>query len=145
VRRVLQVARGYQMGRLASETNGVGAMPTEELKELGRGRIGRLIPVATTAATKEDGFGRIKVLIEQGRLVLPRHPALLSQLSALEYQERESGNVRIAVPGRAGHDDLAMALCLAIGVSDVASKPRRRMRLYGEELRSTRASSLPWS
>jgi Terminase large subunit, T4likevirus-type, N-terminal/Terminase RNaseH-like domain len=145
VRRVLQVARGYQMGRLASETNGVGAMPTEELKELGRGRIGRLIPVATTAATKEEGFGRIKVLIEQGRLALPRHPALLSQLSALEYQERESGNVRIAVPERAGHDDLAMALCLAIGVSDVASKPRRGMRTYGEELRSTRASSLPWS
>ncbi|HUP70196.1 MAG TPA: hypothetical protein VM142_10330 [Acidimicrobiales bacterium] len=55
------------------------------------------------------GFGRIKVLLQQGRLALPRHPALLSQLSALAFETREAGTPHISVPERAGHDDLAMA------------------------------------
>ena len=79
--------------------------------------------VSTTAVSKQDGFGRLKVLLSQGRLALPRHPRLLGQLSALEFEERESGAVRIEVPQRAGHDDLAMALCLSVSVGDVASLP----------------------
>jgi hypothetical protein len=52
----------------------------------------------------------LKVLFQQNRLVLPRHPGLLRQLSALEYETAEGGTVQIAVPGYRGHDDLAMAL-----------------------------------
>ena len=33
---------------------------------------------------------------------------------ALEFEERDSGATRISVPERAGHDDLAMALMLAV-------------------------------
>ncbi len=62
---------------------------------------------------KETAFGMLKLWCQQGRLALPRHPALLAQLTALEFETTESGTVRIAVPERAGHDDLAMALCLA--------------------------------
>ena len=68
-------------------------------------------------------FGRIRVLLSQGRLALPRHPRLLGQLSALEFEERDSGSVRIEVPERSGHDDLCTALMLAMGVGDVASRP----------------------
>ncbi len=35
------------------------------------------------------------------------------QLTALEFETTESGTIRIAVPERAGNDDLAMALFLA--------------------------------
>ena len=114
VDRVADVGRGYRFMRVASEMNGVGAMPTQELSR----RLGsRTVGVHSTAATKEDGFGRLKVWMQQGQLRLPRYPALLQQLSALEFSERDSGSVHIAVPERAGHDDLVMALCLAAGVA----------------------------
>jgi hypothetical protein len=122
VLRVLDVVKGYKVSRLATETNGVGAMPSQELQRLAGRHAGRIVEVNTTSATKEDGFGRLKVLLSQGRLALPRHPRLLTQLSALEFEERDSGTVRIEVPERAGHDDILMALMLATGVGDVASK-----------------------
>ena len=125
IARIVDAARGYRLSRLMSETNGVGAMPTQELSRLAAGLVGRVVPVATSAESKEDGFGKIRLLLEQHRLALPRHPRLLGQLAALEFEERESGRVRIAVPERAGHDDLAMALCLAVGGSDVASVAQR--------------------
>jgi hypothetical protein len=62
--------------------------------------------VTTSADSKAGGFGRLKVLLSQGRLALPRHPRLLGQLAALEFEERESGSVRIEVTQRAGHDEL---------------------------------------
>ncbi len=123
VNRVIDAINGYRVAVLASETNGVGAMPTQEVRRLASGRVARIVNVATTAYSKEDGFGRIKLLLQQGRLALPRYPRLLGQLSALEFEERDSGSVRIAVPARVGHDDLAMALSLAAGVADVASLP----------------------
>ena len=52
----------------------------------------------------------MKLLLQQGRLVLPRHPGLLRQLTALEFSITDSGSMRIAVPERSGHDDLVMAL-----------------------------------
>jgi len=122
VARVAACAGGYKLSRLASECNGVGAMPTQELSRLVSGRVGRVVAVTTTADSKQDGFGKVKLLLGQGRLALPRHPRLLSQLSALEFEERDSGTVRIEVPARMGHDDLCMALCLAAGESDTSSR-----------------------
>lgn len=77
VKRLVDLAKGYRLSRLASETNGVGAMPTQELQRLVRGRT-KVVEVATTATSKEDGFGALKVLLSQGRLALPRHPRLLA-------------------------------------------------------------------
>ena len=121
VQRVVDVTNGYRLARLASETNGVGAMPTQELQRSLRGQGGRVMPIHTTSETKEEAFGRIKMLLQQGRLALPCHARLLGQLSALEFTERDSGGVRIPAPVRSGHDDLAMALALSVGVGDVAS------------------------
>jgi hypothetical protein len=122
VDRVAEVAGSFRARRLASELNGVGAMPTQELaRRLGTHRV---VGVHTSADSKADGFGRIKVWLQRGRLRLPRHPGLLQQLSALEFTERDSGVVHIAVPERAGHDDLAMGLCLAAGVMPVRAAGR---------------------
>jgi hypothetical protein len=79
--------------------------------EAGHGDV--VATVFTTSRSKELGFGFLKLLMQDDRLRLPVHPALLRQLAALEFETLESGLVRIAVPDRAGHDDLAMALCLA--------------------------------
>lgn len=130
---VAAAGEGFSFVTVGSETNGVGAMPTQQLEE----RLGAVVvPVSTTASLKESAFGAIKLLSQEGRFVLPRHPGLLRQLTALEFEQRDSGLLHISVPERAGHDDLAMALCLAVHVSpDVPvgerPKPRRRARYRG--------------
>lgn len=113
--RLVEVAGMYPFAALAAETNGVGDYPTIQLSQqlALRGRY-VVVPVQTTAKLKQDGFGLIQLLMQQGRLELPPHPGLLRQLSALEFERTESGLMRIAVPDRVGHDDLAMALCLAV-------------------------------
>ena len=102
---------GYAFRQVVSELNGVGAMPSQELQTRLTARTHVPVDrVHTTQASKEDSFGYLKGLLQQGRLELPEHPGLLRQLAALEFTQQQSGGARIAVPERSGHDDLAMAL-----------------------------------
>lgn len=132
IKRVVEVASRYSTIRLVSETNGVGAYPTESLRSAMNESWQRrqnewsardgwidwtrtmVTGVTTDNRRKATGFGQLKVLLQQGRIVLPRHPELLKQLHALEFEQLTGGQMRIAVPDRAGHDDLAMALMQAI-------------------------------
>lgn len=109
-------ARGFRFSHLVCEANGVGAMPAQVLaKRFAQEHLSGVVDtVWTTAQLKENAFGWARVLLQQRRLELPREPALLKQLRALEFEATPTGGLRIAVPERAGHDDLAMALCLAL-------------------------------
>lgn len=110
-------AGGFDMFQVASEANGVGSGPTETLQSAfaQRGlRRWAARPVWTDLRRKVSAYGVVKLLVEQRRLVLPRFPPLLAQLQALEYETSDAGNVRLAVPERAGHDDLADALMQAM-------------------------------
>lgn len=115
IERLVEVAGGFRFSVIASETNGVGDYPTvmlaKRLWETGRGRVE---PVQTTAKLKESAFSLMRILFEQGRLQLPRHPTLLRQLAALEAEQLDGGGLRISVPERAGHDDLAMSAAQAV-------------------------------
>jgi hypothetical protein len=115
INRVVELAQVFGLETIYSETNGVGIGPTQQLEQTLRAyRLRtRVVPVSTTTRSKEDGFGALKVALQQHRLVLLEHPALLRQLSALSFEYTEAGNMRISVPQSAGHDDLAMAACLA--------------------------------
>lgn len=112
---LVEAARGFAFVALVAETNGVGQMPAEELRRamLEAGLGSPVVPVVTTAATKADGFGLLRMLLQQGRLLLPDHPSLLKQLRALRFEQLPAGGVRISVPDAVGHDDLAMALGMA--------------------------------
>ncbi|OZD82917.1 hypothetical protein CH260_12730 [Rhodococcus sp. 05-2256-B2] len=121
--RILDVAKGYNVNRLISETNGIGQFPTQDLADKFHVayRSGTLRnrtpvhPIATTSARKQSGFNQLKLMMNDGRLILSTEtPALLTQLRNLEYTTSETGNVRIAVPERRGHDDEAMALMQAM-------------------------------
>jgi len=105
----------FEYSAVVSEQNGVGAMPTEALaRRLGERNVGgHVVGVHTDARLKENAFGQLKLWAQQGLLALPRLPALLGQLAALEYEMTDAGATKISVPERAGHDDLAMALALA--------------------------------
>lgn len=135
--RVVAVAQGYNLESVASETNGVGAFPTEQLGRLMWDRRQSLahpykrtlvVPVWTDARRKQSMFGMLKGLLQSGRLILPRHPELLSQLAALQMTEMASGSVQISVPESRGHDDLAMALGQAL--SSVGSLQRMPGQRY---------------
>lgn len=107
---------GFEVRCLASETNGVGQMPTDTLVRRAWERRTRMhvAPVVTDNRRKASMFGTVKGLLQMGRLVLPRHPSLLKQLAALEFEITDSGNMRISVPERSGHDDLCMGLGHAV-------------------------------
>lgn len=115
--RVCDVCTAYFVRILASETNGVGAYPTDDLKTRlwkDRGLSTHVSKVWTDVRRKQSGFGKIKTLLQDGRLILPNEPELLKQLRSLEFEQLTGGSMRISVPERAGHDDIAMALMQSI-------------------------------
>ena len=123
--RIAAVARGYDLVRIISETNGVGQMPTQVLRNVidrqgwtSTRTLTQVTPVTTDARRKTSGYGALKVLLQQGRIVLPRHPELLKQLHSLTYEMTPTGSMRIEVPERAGHDDLADALMQVMSATE---------------------------
>lgn len=110
-------AGGFDCYQIASEANGVGSGPTEILQEQLRERrlaSWRAKPVWTTNHRKQAGFGVLKLLCQQNRIVFPAEPMLRRQLEALEYETSEGGSTVIEVPANKGHDDVAMALMQAV-------------------------------
>lgn len=123
----------HDFSSVSAETNGVGAAPTQELRRLVRERVERFgsgrrahyfLPVTTTARIKTDAYGRLLGLMEQGRLVLPRHPDLLRQLAGLRFEQRERGFMSIEASHAAVHDDVADALAIALGPRIVNGQPK---------------------
>ncbi|MCX8454674.1 terminase large subunit domain-containing protein [Paenarthrobacter ureafaciens] len=133
--RIVESGRTYRYDFLASEVNGVGAYPTDDLSaRLQESRVdGWVGRVWTDAKRKQSGFSKIKGLLQRRRLVLPNHPELLKQLRGLEFEQLASGSTRIAVPDRAGHDDLVMSLMQAVSL------------VYPDYARRTIDTNLRWS
>lgn len=114
--RVVETAGKYYLRVLVSETNGVGQYPTEDLTRrcAMAGRDSHVSAVVTDVRRKQSGFSMIKGLLQRNRLVLPREPELLKQMRGLEFEQLPTGNLRLAVPDRAGHDDLIMSFMQAV-------------------------------
>jgi hypothetical protein len=127
---VADLIDAYAVEVVASEVNGVGDAATSIVRnaiderakhtETMRGWFYRVYvaDVMIDNRRKQAGFGRIKSLLQQHRLVLPRHPELLRQLNALQFTYTDTGAVRISVPERLGHDDFCMSLLHAISCVD---------------------------
>lgn len=99
---------------LSTETNGVGAMPSQELWARMPHGFGRNFNhVAMTALKKTAAYGTLLNLLERGQLVLPRHPDLLRQLAGLKFEQGERGFTRIEADDPATHDDVADSVALA--------------------------------
>lgn len=110
---------------IVSETNGVGAYPSEELgQKLLRTRV---IPVSSTQSSKEDAYGRLAALLAERAIVFPDHPEMLRQLGGVSAQPTPSGGLRIAARAESIHDDIPDALSLAAAglPRQLADVPRR--------------------
>jgi len=115
---IVGCCKAYDVQMAASERNGVGAWPTEDLRNRLMGTGTSVSPVWTDVRRKQSGFSKMKMLLQSGRLILPRDPELLKQLRSLEFEQTATGATKINVPDRAGHDDLAMACMQAISASN---------------------------
>jgi hypothetical protein len=114
--RVVATGKRYFLPVVASEVNGVGQYPTTMLGDKfdEAGLYSAVAPVVTDVRRKQSGFGMIKGLLQSKRLVLPRDPELLKQLRGLEFEQLPGGSMRISVPDRVGHDDVAMSFMQAV-------------------------------
>ncbi len=68
--------------------------------------------VSTLGSRAADLYRTVRQLFVAGKVELPDHPVLVEQLKKLEEKLGEGG--RSLVEARSGHDDLAIAACLAI-------------------------------
>ena len=90
----------------------------------------RFNPVSTTAAKKATAYGFLLSLLEQERLVLPRHPDLLRQLAGLRFEHTERGMTRIEADSPGLHDDVADALMLATAPFSRDGRSRCRLARF---------------
>lgn len=103
----------------ASETNGAGAMPSQELsrrikqRKLRQGQHRHWLLTATTAAKKLASYALLRWLMERGQIVLPRHPQMLRQFAGLRYDT--AGRVGSIEAGDAAvHDDVTDSAALSM-------------------------------
>jgi hypothetical protein len=103
---------------VAPEVNGVGAMPSQEVKRGLGARQGstRVLfhSVATTGPKKLAAFGLMRWALERGALVLPTDPDLLRELAGVRLSITVAGNARIEAETAALHDDLPDAVALSM-------------------------------
>lgn len=114
VDRLIAIGKGYRVHIWASEINGVGAAPTQDLRRRLRqeGISGHVQEVWTDNRRKQAGFSLLKSAMQSGTLVLPRDPDLMRELGHLDYERTPAGSLRIAAR-QGSHDDRAMSLLQA--------------------------------
>lgn len=135
---------GLRARWLVAERNGVGAPVAESLKMRAweRRMPTTVVPAWTDNRRKESGYGAIRLLLQQGRLVLPRHVELLKQLAGLQLEITPTGATRIHVPEAGGaHDDIVDALmqsmsALRTSIGSYWERPDEPDQHAGEELRT---------
>lgn len=111
IERISELARKFRIIKIVSEMNAIGDMPTQSLEGAGLAVEG----VYTTAQSKVNGYGRMKVLMQAKRLLIPREPELIKQLTNLRYTISETGaSFNISHSKQYPKDDYTDALMFAL-------------------------------
>jgi phage FluMu gp28-like protein len=71
-----------------------------------------VVGVTFTQKNKMDIFSNLKLLMEQGKLLIPNNKKLIYQLKDFRYETTESGNLKLH-HSEGGHDDFVDALACA--------------------------------
>jgi hypothetical protein len=107
---------GFDFAILSSERNGVGEPLTHELVRAVRNRRARVHRLFQTQETKQISFGRLRTLLADGRLILPRDGELIRSLGAISSRYTDAGGMTIEAASEGGsHGDAAFALANAVG------------------------------
>ena len=115
IERILELSKQFYISKLISEVNGIGDMPSQTLEKEGI----KVEGLFTTAQNKVNGYGRMKILMQAKRLLIPREPELIKQLTNLRYTISESGaSMSIAHSKQYPKDDYCDALMFALLACD---------------------------
>jgi len=115
IERIIELSKHFYIDKLISEMNGIGDMPTQTLEKAGI----KVEGLFTTAQSKVNGYGRMKILMQARRLFIPREPELIKQLTNLRYTISESGaSMSIAHSKQYPKDDYCDALMFALLACD---------------------------
>ncbi len=115
IERIIELSKHFEIQKMVSETNGIGDMPSQTLEDEGI----KVEGLFTTAQNKVNGYGRMKILMQARRLLIPREPELIKQLTNLRYTISESGaSMSIAHSKQYPRDDYCDALMFALLACD---------------------------
>ncbi len=115
IKRIIELSKHFHIQKMISETNGIGDMPSQTLEQEGI----RVEGLFTTAQNKVNGYGRMKILMQEKRLLIPREPELIKQLTNLRYSISEGGaSMSIAHSKQYPKDDYCDALMFALLACD---------------------------
>jgi hypothetical protein len=112
--KVIEVCREYRVSRVATDVY--------KAREIGS-RLGEhgisVAEVPFSGDGRRQAFARLRMVIDEGRIDLPREPQLLTELRALRVKYTSVGQV-VEIPRLAGksHCDRAVALILGIAACE---------------------------
>jgi hypothetical protein len=107
---IKELARTYNRATVLLDATSHDQM-LEELRRLGVNAQGYKF----TNESKRDLIDGLVLALERGKLRLPRHDALIRELTYYRFETTAAGNVKLGAPAGAGHfDDLVTALSLAL-------------------------------
>jgi phage FluMu gp28-like protein len=118
--RILDLDRKWNFRKIYVDATGLGAGVTDvthesfELQSLDMRIREKVEPITFTVENKEVMYRNLKRLMEQGRLKIPLHQKLVSQLKQLQY-EFTTSHLKIHHPDEPNaHDDFPTSLALAV-------------------------------
>jgi len=109
----------FQFSGVLVDQTGVGEPVLEEIRNQGVDCEG----IKFTIQTKEDLLSGLKMAMEQGRLALPYHRRLCTQINEQQYAYSKSGHLQFSHPPNS-HDDMLWALALAVAASRTEPAPK---------------------
>ena len=135
IERIIELNKKFRIQKLISEMNGIGDMPTQTLERGGVSVEG----LFTNSQNKINGYGKMKILMQAGKLLIPREPELIKQLTTLRYTLSESGaSMSIAHSRQYPKDDYCDALMfalLACDSYDVNNQPDMNLEFIKSKLK----------
>lgn len=132
IERVIELSKRFYINKIISEVNGIGDMPSQTLEKEGI----KVEGLFTTSQNKVNGYGRMKILMQAKRLLIPREPELIKQLTNLRYSISESGaSMSIAHSKQYPKDDYCDALMFALLACDELDIDRNRENVDSNKIK----------
>ncbi len=110
----------FQLNKVLVDQTGVGEPVLEEIRSQG---VDCVEGVKFTVQTKEDLLSGLKIAMEQGRLAIPYHRQLCTQINEQQYAYSKSGHLQFSHPDKS-HDDMLWALALACAATKTEPAPK---------------------
>lgn len=137
-KRIVALSKKYNSAKIIIDSSGPGDPIAEDIK-----RMAFTDPVSMhSAKVKQQLIEKLQIFIEQRLITIPNHEELIKELRQYASYSTESGIYRRFSAPKHKHDDIVMALALAVygvyahNVNDDSDNEdvirRRRLRVFND-------------